>query len=211
MGFGNKKYLVECVGTFFLTLVYGLSGDAFAIGFTLSAFIYLGALSSGAHFNPAISTAAFFLKKLSPAQFFNYLLAQLAGAFMAASTILLISDLVFYVEAPLNSGFYQQLGVEAIFSAVLVLVALAAWVGNSSHKSIPTYSFIMGFTLVAAVTTAENISGGIFNPAISIGTSILDYFVGGASYLDIPIYTIGPVAGSALAVIGYKTIIQDSD
>lgn len=46
LGLKNKKYLVEFIGSFFLVLAYGLSGDAFAIGFILSALIYIGALTS---------------------------------------------------------------------------------------------------------------------------------------------------------------------
>ncbi len=211
MSFIKNKYVAESIGAFFLTLVYGISGDVFAIGFTLSALIYFSALISGAHFNPAISIAAFILRKISLAELINYILAQIAGAFLAAVAILYLSDLVYYVEPPLNTSFYQQLSIEIIFSALLILVALTAWIGNPKHKSIATYSFIMGFTLVACFTIADSISGGIFNPAISISTSALDFFLGGASYIYIPIYTIGPIVGAVLATLGYKFLIADSD
>lgn len=209
LGLKNNKYLVELVGSYFLVLAYGISGDAFAIGFILSAFIYIGALTSGAHYNPAISVGAFFLKRITATELLGYVIFQLIGAFLAASSVLLISSYVFYVETPINSLFYEQLSVEIILTFVLSLVAFVAWIGNPNHKSVATYSFIMGFTLVALYMMAENISGAVFNPAISLGTSVLDYFLGGASYKDIPVYTLGPVVGASLAAFMYKFILED--
>ncbi len=209
MGFKNNKYLIECIGTYFLVLAYGLSGEAIAIGFMLSALIFIGALVSGAHYNPAISIGAFFLKKLTGTELLGYISAQIIGAFLAASTVLLISSLPFYVESPINSGFYQQLGVETLLTFVLTLSALVAWIGNPSHKSVATYSFVVGFTLVALVMIGQNISGAIFNPAISIGASILDYLLGGASHKDIFTYTIGPIVGASIAAFVYKFTIEE--
>ncbi|MEP0005822.1 MAG: aquaporin [Balneola sp.] len=209
LGLKNKKYLVEFIGSFFLVLAYGLSGDAFAIGFILSALIYIGALTSGAHYNPAISLGAFFLKRISASEFLGYVIAQIIGAFLAAATVLFISSSVFYVEAPINSLFYNQLGVETLLTFVLALVAYVAWIGNPNHKSVATYSFVMGFALVALFIMSQNISGGIFNPALSLGTSVLDYFLGGSSYKDIPLYTIGPFLGATMAAFMYKFIIED--
>jgi len=209
LGLKNNKYLIECIGSYFLVLAYGLSGEAIAIGFMLSALIFVGAMVSGAHYNPAISIAAFFLKKITPSELLGYVVSQIVGAFLAASTVLFISSLVFYVETPINTGFYQQLGIETLLTFVLTLSALVAWIGNPSHKSVATYSFVVGFTLVALVMVGQNISGAIFNPAISIGTSILDYILGGASYQDIITYTIGPIVGASIAAYTYKFVIEE--
>ena len=201
--------MVELVGTYFLALAYGLSGDAFAIGFILSALIYIGALTSGAHYNPALSIGAFFLKRISGSELIGYIVSQIIGAFLAAVSVLFISSFVFYIEAPANSLFYQQLGLEILLTFVLALVAYVAWIGNPNHKSVATYSFVMGFTLVALFLMAENISGGIFNPALSLGTSALDYFLGGSSYKDILLFTVAPVIGAILASFIYKFTLED--
>jgi|TARA_R100000541_G_scaffold48176_1_gene55248 glycerol uptake facilitator-like aquaporin len=209
LGLRSNKYLIELLGSYFLVLAYGLSGDAFAIGFILSALIYVGALISGAHYNPAISLGAFFLKRISGSELLGYIIAQIIGAFLAAASVLFISSFVFYIEAPANSLFYEQLGLEILLTFVLALVAYVAWIGNPSHKSVATYSFIMGFALVALFMMGESISGGIFNPALSLGTSILDYFLGGSSYKDIPLYTIAPFLGATLASFMYKFILEE--
>lgn len=211
MGLKNNKYLIECLGSYFLVLAYGITGDALAIGFILSSLIYIGALTSGAHYNPAISVGAFFLKKITASELAGYVIAQIVGAFLAASTVLFLSSLVYYVEPPINSGFYQQIGIEALLTFVLALTAFVAWIGNPSNKSVATYSVVMGFTLIALVTIGQDISGAVFNPAISVGASILDYFLGGASYLDVPTYTIAPVFGACLAALVYKFVIQEDN
>jgi glycerol uptake facilitator-like aquaporin len=171
--------------------------------------IYIGALTSGAHYNPALSIGAFFLKRISGSELIGYIVSQIIGAFLAAVSVLFISSFVFYIEAPANSLFYQQLGLEILLTFVLALVAYVAWIGNPNHKSVATYSFVMGFTLVALFLMAENISGGIFNPALSLGTSALDYFLGGSSYKDILLFTVAPVIGAILASFIYKFTLED--
>lgn len=42
-----KKYLAEAIGTFFLVLVAGMSGDAFTIGIILAIVVYATAAISG--------------------------------------------------------------------------------------------------------------------------------------------------------------------
>ncbi|MEP1937959.1 MAG: aquaporin [Balneola sp.] len=211
MGLKNNKYLIECVGSYFLVLAYGISGDALAIGFMLSALIYIGAVTSGAHYNPAISFGAFLLKRISGVEFLVYVLAQIIGAFLAASTILMFSGAVFYVEPPIGSTFYQQVGVEALFSIILVLVAFVAWIGKSANKIPSAYAVIMGFALIALVTIGQGLSGAFFNPAISISTSILDFSLQGSSYVFVPIYTIAPLFGASLAVLIYKYLIEEAE
>lgn len=207
----NSKYFIEYLGTLFLVLVYGISGDAIAIGFTLSALVYIGALSSGAHYNPVISLAAFILKKISTFEFTGYVIAQLLGALTAGVIIKFLSGMLFYVEAPFNTLFYQQVTLETLLTFVFVLVALVAWVGKSDHKSIATYAFIMGFCLIGMISWGQDISGAILNPAISLSSSALDYYYGGSSYLDIPLYTIAPILGSVAATFVYKYAIAEID
>ena len=52
-----KKYLAEAIGTFFLVLVAGMSGDAFTIGVVLAIVVYATAAISGGHINPAVTLA----------------------------------------------------------------------------------------------------------------------------------------------------------
>jgi aquaporin Z len=55
-----RKAFTELVGTFFFLSVIALSGKAgaftpLAIGFALTAMVYMGGHVSGAHYNPSVS------------------------------------------------------------------------------------------------------------------------------------------------------------
>ena len=89
-GHGMNKYLTELIGTFFLVLTVCLTvmGKVplapLAIGASLMVMVFMGGHISGAHYNPAVSLAVLIRGKLSPADFVAYLVAQFAGALLAA-------------------------------------------------------------------------------------------------------------------------------
>ncbi len=78
-----KRYAMECVGTFFLTVAISFIAHPAAIGLILMAMIYIGGHISGAHFNPAISLVCFLQKRLSLHDMGMYVLAQSLGAALA--------------------------------------------------------------------------------------------------------------------------------
>ena len=87
------KYLTEFIGTFFLVLTIGSTGIAadpgviapLAIGSILMVMIYAGGHVSGAHYNPAVTLGVFMRGKLPASDVEPYMVAQLAGAAVAAS------------------------------------------------------------------------------------------------------------------------------
>lgn len=81
-----QKYVVECIGTFFLLLTIALSANPFAIGTVLAAMIYMGGYISGAHYNPAVTLAVFLQKKIEAKEAGAYVLSQLLGAILASLT-----------------------------------------------------------------------------------------------------------------------------
>ncbi len=198
-----REYLMEAIGTFFLVLAIGLSGEPIAVGLVLASMIYIGAHISGAHFNPAVSFAFLITRRLSLKKFVGYTIGQTAGAFLAASFIVLLSTLPYYIEPPNDSTLYQQSAVEVVFTFALVLVYITV----STNKALTgnkMYGFIIGLTLSGLTYMALPISGAIFNPAASIGTSAFDLLLGGASYMNIPLYLLSPIAGAGLAAGAYK-------
>lgn len=52
-----KNYITEFIGTFFLVLAIGLTGNPIAIGTMLMVMVYMGGHITGAHYNPAVSLA----------------------------------------------------------------------------------------------------------------------------------------------------------
>src|SRR5438477_105861 len=53
-----KRYVMEFIGTFFLTTAISLTGHPIAIGFMFMAMIYIGGHVSGGHFNPAVAVGS---------------------------------------------------------------------------------------------------------------------------------------------------------
>ena len=75
-----NKYLVEFLGTLLLSFVIFATGNYIAIGATLALAVLLGGAISGGAFNPAITIALMYAKKLSTDDVIPYIVAQIAGA-----------------------------------------------------------------------------------------------------------------------------------
>jgi aquaporin Z len=89
-----NKYIVECIGTFFLVTTIGLTvlkpGDVgnlapIAIGAVLMVMIFAGGYISGGHYNPAVTLAVFLRGKCSRADAALYMVSQTLGALAAAA------------------------------------------------------------------------------------------------------------------------------
>ncbi len=72
--------VLEFVGTFVFISVILLTSNPIAIGLTLTSMIYLALKFSGGMFNPAVSLAMLFNKKINTTTFITYCIAQLAAA-----------------------------------------------------------------------------------------------------------------------------------
>ena len=75
-----NKYVVEFLGTLFLTFVIFATGNYLAIGAALAVAILLGSAISGGVFNPAVAIALMYAGKLPRADLIPYIIAQVAGA-----------------------------------------------------------------------------------------------------------------------------------
>ncbi len=196
-----RRYLMEAVGTMMLVLTFGLTSEPLALGLVLAALIYGGMFVSGAHFNPAVSFAYFVRRDINFQLFLGYSVSQILGAFAASGLLLMITNSVFYAEPPTASTFTQQVSVE-IFISFLLVFAYLSLLNHKSNSTIRINALGVGLTLTAAIFIGKNISGAYLNPALSIGSSIVDYLaVKGNSFVNIPLYTIAPFTGATLAAL----------
>ena len=78
-----NKYLVEFLGTLFLTYIIFLTGNYLAIGSALAIVVLIGGNISGGAFNPAVAIAMFYKGKLTSEDLIPYILAQILGALVA--------------------------------------------------------------------------------------------------------------------------------
>jgi len=74
-----NKYLVEFLGTLFLTFIVFATGNYLAIGAALAIGVMIGGPISGAAFNPAVALALTYAGKLPQIDLIPYIIAEIAG------------------------------------------------------------------------------------------------------------------------------------
>jgi aquaporin Z len=75
-----NKYIIEFLGTFFLTYIIFSTNNGLVIGAALAFAIIVGGPVSGGPFNPAVSIALFVSGKIPISDLFPYITAEVAGA-----------------------------------------------------------------------------------------------------------------------------------
>jgi aquaporin Z len=192
-----KKYLTEFIGTFFLVLTVGLTGNPLAIGSALMVMIYAGGHISGGHYNPAVTLAVLIRGKITISEATIYIGSQLAGGLIAALIVGI------FREFPSESG--QQLVItKALLAEVLGTFALAYVVLNvataKANAGNSYFGLAIGFTVIAMAFCFGDYSGGAFNPAVAVGATVMKAF----AWKNIWIYLIGGFGGGALAAVVFK-------
>jgi aquaporin Z len=205
-----NKNLTELVGTFFLVLTIGLSGNPLAIGAVLMTMVYAGGPISGAHYNPAVTLTALMRKKIGIGETVRYWIFQCVGSFLAALVIYLTYKTPMSPPAPAAGFAYQlkPLMMEMIFTFALATVVLNVAMSKKSAGN-GYFGMAIGFTVMAAAYSAGPISGGAFNPAVAIGPMLMDAIAGGNSITNLWIYLVGPLAGGAIAALFYPVMNPD--
>lgn len=203
-----NKYIVEFIGTFFLVLTIGCAavlrnaGEGgmlapLAIGSALMVMIFAGGHISGAHFNPAVTLAVFLRGKCPIGDVGPYMIAQVAGAALAAAIVLFLRGTG--TTEPLKPDVAKALLVELLYTFALAYVVLnVATAKGTSGNSF--YGLAIGFTVMAGAFAVGPISGGVFNPAVAVGLTIM----GASSVINIWIYLVANFAGGALAAVVFK-------
>jgi aquaporin Z len=201
-----KKYIVEFIGTFFLVLAIGMAvikPDAgsfapIAIGAMLMVMVYAGGHISGAHFNPAVTLAVLVRGRCKLSDVPGYLIAQIAGASLAAGLALFLKGCpTDIVAGDLKIGpalLAEFVGTFCLAYVVLNVATAKSTAGNSF------YGLAIGFTVTAMAYALGGVSGGAFNPAVAVGITIMH--LAKASYFWI--YLVGNLAGGALAAIAFR-------
>jgi aquaporin Z len=193
-----RAYLTEFIGTLFLVLAVGLSGNPIAIGSSLMIMVYMGGHISGGHYNPAVSLAVTLRGKLSWGDWVIYVIFQAAGAVAAALIVLGVKHTTFAPMPAETATLWGALLVEFLYTFALALVVLNVATSPKTEGN-SFYGLAIGFTIVVAAFSGGPISGGAFNPAVDFGPILIDTFNGGHSLRYLWIYLVGPLAGGAVA------------
>jgi aquaporin Z len=213
-----KNYITEFIGTFFMVLVIGLSiNDSqiapmapVAVGGILMAMIYMGGPISGAHYNPAITLAIWIRKKIETRDVVPYMLSQIMGGLCAALIYYFIFKVSMGAPAPRDGFTYniKPLLAEALFTFALASVVLNVATSKKSANN-SYYGLAIGLTVMAAAYSSGNISGGVLNPAVGIGTIIIHTMLGGGDISNLWLYIVGPCLGGFAASLVYRLMNRD--
>ena len=201
-----KNYLTELFGTFFLVLIIWINGNPLAIGFGLMVLIYLGFHSSGAHYNPIVTLAMLFRKEISLLDSINYIIFQILGAILAGSAVFFLTSVTMEVQPNLSATVYQILGYEVLFTYLYVYAFLTV-TSHPKLKNNTFYGLVLGATIMVGLFSSIQTSGGVFNPATSVGVTLSHLFIGdGVSKYYLWYYLVGPALGGLIATAHYSLI-----
>src|SRR6476660_5657460 len=206
-----NKYIAEFIGTFFLVLTIGCTGIGagagviapLAIGAALMVMVFAGGHISGAHYNPAVTLGVLIRGKVNAADVVPYMVAQLAGAGLAALIVIKFLRAGAAITA-ITPNVGPALLAEFLFTFALVYVVLnaAAAEGTSGNSF---YGLAIGMTVMTGAFAVGDISGGAFNPAVAVGISVL----GLASWSNIWIYLAANLAAAVVAALVFNLIDPD--
>lgn len=169
-------------------------GIAITFGLVVMAMIYCFGDVSGAHLNPAVTTAFAAAKRFPWREVPGYIAAQTMGAFGAVGLLRLLFPADGKLGATLPLGTPEQSFVlEIVLTFFLMLVVLSVSTG-SKEKGI-TAGIAIGGVIALEAMFAGPICGASMNPVRSLAPAVI------SGHLEhFWIYLAGPLIGALLAV-----------
>lgn len=226
-----NKYVAELVGTFVLVFAscgsavlagdkIGYLGVSFAFGLSLLAMIYTIGPISGCHINPAVTLGMVVAGKTDARCAAGYVVAQVAGAVIAAALLLLVARDApggydpsvagfaangYGAHSPGGYGLPAAFVVETVLTAFLVLTILGA---TDIKAPVGFAGVAIGLVLTLVHLVGIPVTNTSVNPARSIGPAV---FVGGWALGQLWLFIVAPAIGAVLAALLYKVIHRPED
>jgi aquaporin Z len=208
------KYAVEAIGTFFLVFTVGAAVGSrsslapLAIGAVLMVMIYAGGHLSGGHYNPAVTLAVLARRRIGLRDAVAYWLVQFGAGVLAAVVVRTVIDpaqLATTATLTLNGRTLVAAFVaELLFSFALCYVVLNV-ATSKSHPDNSFYGLAIGFTVVAGAVAVGAISGGAFNPAVTLGAAVMGMF----AWPTLWVYLVAQVIAGATAGVVFLILNPD--
>lgn len=204
-----RKYAMEALGTLFLVLTICLSVRsenplaALAIGGILAVMVYAGGRISGGHYNPAVTLGVYFRGGMDFRHVIPYMLSQLVGAILGALLAYAIMGTPFAVLPATGASLLSVVIVELAFTFALAYTVLAV---TEKMEGNGHYGYAIGAILMVGAIVAGPISGGSFNPAVSLGTILMDFANVGENIGQAFLYLLPQFVGGVLAAFTYRFV-----
>jgi aquaporin Z len=210
----SAKYIVEAIGTFVLVFTVGAAIASrstlapLAIGAALMVMVYAGGHVSGGHYNPAVTLAVLLRRRIGLRDAIGYWIAQLIAGVLAA---VLVRTVVDPAEAAKTAtltitghSMIAVFAVEMLFTTALCYVVLNV-ATSKSHPDNSFYGLAIGFTVVAGAAAVGTISGGAFNPAVTLGAAVMGMF----AWPTLWVYLLAQIVGGLAAGVAFVALNPD--
>lgn len=219
---GPAAYVAELIGTFLLVFFicgfitvssaggFDLAGLALAHAFVLMVAIYALGGTSGAHFNPAVTLALWWIKKINTPNAIMYVVFQCIGAILAGLFVLLffndVGDAVNYGATAINGDILQggsvwlALLAEALGTFMLMWAIMGLAVNPRGEAALA--GFGIGAALGVAVMIFGPATGAGLNPARWLGPAVVS-----GRFDDFWLYIVGPLLGAVAAAVVYTVFV----
>jgi aquaporin Z len=227
----SRRVTAEFLGTFWLVfggcgsavlaaafpqLGIGFAGVALAFGLTVLTMVYAIGPISGAHLNPAVSIGRWVARRFAAADLLPYIVAQVAGAIVAAAVLYLIASgnpQFSVANGFASNGFGEHspgrypLGSALITELVMTFVFLMVILGATDRRAPAGFAGIaIGLTLTLIHLVSIPVDNTSVNPARSTGPAV---FVGGWALQQLWLFWIAPIIGAALAGTAYLWLVYE--
>ncbi len=186
----------------------GLLGVALAHGLTLAVLVSAFGAVSGAHFNPAVTLAAWMLGKIPASRALMYVVAQLIGAVVAGFALRSIFPTDAWqpsaIGTPaLGTGISPVAGIviEAILTSLLVFAVIGTAIDGRAPK---IGGLAIGLAVAADILLGGPLTGAAMNPARWFGPAVAS-----GAFADWYVWWIGPAIGSAAAALVYRYTLAE--
>ncbi|WP_437309323.1 aquaporin Z [Sorangium sp. So ce388] len=225
----SRRTAAEFLGTFWLVLggcgsavlaaAYpwlgiGFLGVALAFGLSVLTMAFAVGHISGAHFNPAVTIGLIVGGRFPARDLLPYLLAQVAGAIVAAGILYLIASGAagFSLSAGFASNGYgaHSPGGYSLFASLVAEIVLTfgfvmVFLGATDLRAPIGFAPIpIGLALTLVHLIGLPVTNVSVNPARSTGPAL---FVGGWALSQLWLFWLAPLAGGALAGVLYPLLV----
>jgi aquaporin Z len=232
-----RKLFAEAFGTFWLVfggcgsavfaagvpdIGIGLLGVSLAFGLTVLTMAYAVGHISGGHFNPAVTFGLWASGRFETKEIAPYILAQLAGAILAATALWAIlngagveilsepgSFATNFFDAAVYNGRSYSMASAFLAEFLLTMFFLLVILGATDKYANGQFAGVaIGLALTLIHLISIPITNTSVNPARSTSQAL---FVGGESISQLWLFWVAPIAGAIVAGFIYKTLLQKHD
>lgn len=226
----QKRLAAEALGTFWLVfggcgsavlaaafpdLGIGFFGVAMAFGLTVLTMAYAVGGISGGHFNPAVTVGLTVAGKSDTNALIPYIIAQLVGAVLAATTLYIVAsgkagvDLGSFAAngyGEHSPGGYSMISgfvLETVLTAFFLIVILGSIHGRVPKGFAP---IAIGLCLTLIHLISIPVTNTSVNPARSTGVAL---FADAPALSQLWLFWVAPLIGAAIGALIWQAMGDD--